>query len=176
MPRTLGQSIGFLLGLWLAIALSPLWVETAAGDDSGLFAERLHAEVNRVRAGYHLVALNRRGDLDAVARAHSEDMARRGYFSHHSPEGANPVDRLGAARVDDMRLAAENLGKTTEDNPSLQIVKQWLASPDHRSNLLAPAFNFTGIGVARDARGALIYTQVYIAAPREATPVTQPVD
>ena len=64
-----------------------------------------------------------------------------------------------------MGLAAENLGMTTEANPSLQIVERWLASPDHRSNLLAPAFNFTGIGIARNASGALIYTQLYISVP-----------
>jgi uncharacterized protein YkwD len=172
MPRTLGQAVGFLLGVWLVIALSPLWVETAAADDSPRFAARLHAEVNRVRADQHLVTLVRRHDLDAVALAHSEDMARRGYFSHDSPEGANPVHRLNAGRISDMRLAGENLGMTTEASPSLEIVTQWLASPDHRSNLLAPAFNFTGIGVARNARGALIYTQVYISAPRESLPGT----
>jgi uncharacterized protein YkwD len=167
MPRTIGQAIGFLLGVWIAIALSPLWVEVAAGDDSPRFAERLHAEVNRVRAEQHLVTLTRQSDLDAVALAHSQDMARRGYFSHDSPEGANPVDRLNAGRISDMRLAGENLGMTTAASPSLEIVAQWLVSPDHRSNLLAPAFNFTGIGVAQNARGALIYTQVYISAPRE---------
>jgi uncharacterized protein YkwD len=93
-------------------------------------------------------------------------MARRGYFSHQSPEGANAVDRLRQHQVTDMRLAAENLGKTTQSDPSTQIVRSWLQSPDHRSNLLAPALNFTGIGIARGADGSLIYTQVYILVPR----------
>jgi uncharacterized protein YkwD len=93
-------------------------------------------------------------------------MAQRGYFSHQSPEGANAVDRLQRHGVTDMRLAAENLGKTTQSDPSAQIVRSWLQSPDHRSNLLAPALNFTGIGIARGADGSLIYTQVYILVPR----------
>ena len=167
MPRNLTQAMGFLLGFWIALALSPLWVTVAAADESASLAKELHAEVNRVRANYHLVPLARRSDLDGVAHAHSDDMARRNYFSHHSPEGANPVHRLQKAQIDDMRLAAENLGITTEANPSLQIVKQWLASPDHRSNLLGPAFNFTGIGITRNAGGALIFTQLYISAPRD---------
>ncbi len=169
MPRTLAQAIGFLLGIWIALALSPLVVRVASGaesaDASSLEAE-LHAQVNRVRADKHLIALKRRDDLDRVALAHSLDMARRGYFSHHSPEGANPVDRLSQHEVGDMRLAAENLGKTSESNPTDRIVRSWLQSPDHRSNLLAPAFNFTGIGVARGADGSLIYTQIYILVPR----------
>ena len=97
MPRTPAQAIAFLLGFWLALALSPLIVKTAGGaepsDLASLEADLL-AQVNRIRSDHHLVALVRRSDLDRVALAHSTDMARRGYFSHQSPEGANPVDRL----------------------------------------------------------------------------------
>ena len=169
MPRTPAQAIGFLLGFWLAFALSPLFVKTAAGAESSelaAFEADLLDQVNRIRDEHHLVLLVRRSDLDRVALAHSIDMARRGYFSHLSPEGANPLDRLQRHGVGDLRLAAENLGKTTQADPSTQIVESWLRSPEHRSNLLAPALNFTGIGIARGADGSLIYTQVYIAVPR----------
>ncbi len=169
MPRTFSQAIGFLLGFWLAFALSPLIVRTAAGaepSDLTSLEAGLLAQVNRVRSDHHLVPLVRRSDLDRVALAHSSDMAQRGYFSHQSPEGANAVDRLQQHGVTDMRLAAENLGKTTQSDPSAQIVRSWLQSPDHRSKLLAPALNFTGIGIARGADGSLIYTQVYILVPR----------
>jgi len=169
VPRTPTQAIGYFLGFWLALALSPLIVNTASGaEPSNLTSleENLLAQVNRVRSDHHLVPLVRRTDLDRVAIAHSLDMARRGYFSHQSPEGANPVDRLQQGGVTDMRLAAENLGKTTQADPSTQIVRSWLQSPDHRNNMLAPALNFTGIGIARGADGSLIYTQVYILVPR----------
>lgn len=169
MPRTPAQAIGFLLGFWLAFALSPFSVKTAAGAEPSNRASleaSLLTEVNRVRSDHHLIALVRRSDLDQVALAHSIDMARRGYFSHQSPEGGNPVDRLQQHGVTDMRLAAENLGKTTHSDPSAQIVRSWLQSPDHRSNLLSPALNLTGIGVAQGADGSLIYTQVYILVPR----------
>ena len=169
MPRTPAQAIGLLLGFWLAFALSPLIVKTANGAEPSSLAsleEDLLARVNQVRSEHHLVSLVRRSDLDSVALAHSVDMARRGYFSHHSPEGANAVDRLRQHGVTDMRLAAENLGKTTQSDPSARIVRSWLQSPDHRGNLLAPALNFTGIGIVRGADGSLIYTQVYILVPR----------
>ena len=169
MPRTPAQAIAFLLGLWLAFALSPLIVKTAHGAEHSnltpLEADLL-AQVNQVRSDHHLVPLVRRSDLDQVALAHSIDMARRGYFSHQSLEGENAVDRLRQHGVTDMRLAAENLGKTTQSDPSVQIIRSWLQSPDHRGNLLAPALNFTGIGIARGADGSLIYTQVYILVPR----------
>lgn len=169
MPRTFAQAIAFLLGFWIALVLSPLIVRTADGaEPSSLvsFEADLLARVNRVRGDHHLIELARRSDLDRVALAHSLDMARRGYFDHQSPEGTNPVDRLRRHGVADMRLVAENIGKTTQSDPSAQIVKSWLQSPDHRGNLLAPALNFTGIGVARGADGSLIYTQIYILVPR----------
>jgi uncharacterized protein YkwD len=169
MPRTPAQAVGFLLGFWIALALSPLMVKTAAGGEPERLVpleEQLHREINRIRSERHLIRLERRSDLDRVALAHSQDMAKRGFFSHHSPEGASPLDRLQGAGIAGMRLAAENLGKTTETNPNLKIVEHWLDSTDHRDNLYAPAFNFTGIGIVRDATGALLYTQVYVSAPR----------
>ena len=169
MPRTPAQAIGFLLGFWLAFALSPLLVKTAAGGEPASLTpleEQLHAEINRIRSERHLIRLERRSDLDRVALAHSEDMARRGYFSHLSPEGASPLNRLQDAGIAGMHLAAENLGKTTDADPSLRIVEHWLNSATHRHNLHAPAFNFTGIGITRDANGALLYTQVYVSVPR----------
>ena len=169
MPRSPAQAIGFLLGFWLALALSPLLVKTAAAGEPTSLAPleaQLHTQVNRIRSERHLIHLERRSDLDRVALAHSEDMARRGYFSHHTPEGASPLDRLQDAGIAGMRLAAENLGQTTHADPSRRIVEHWLSSPDHQRNLHAPAFNFTGIGIARNADGALFYTQVYVLVPR----------
>jgi len=169
VPRTPTQAIAFLLGLWLAFALSPLVVKTVEAADPSDFASLeadLLARVNQFRREHHLITLQRRSDLDRVALAHSLDMARRGYFSHESPEGRNPLDRLQASGVDDMVLAAENLGKTTQSDPSARIVDSWIRSPDHRANLLAPALNFTGIGIARGSDGSLIVTQVYILVPR----------
>ncbi|MFP8878596.1 MAG: CAP domain-containing protein [Myxococcota bacterium] len=167
MPRTIGQAIGFLLGMWIAIALSPLLV-TAATSDSAFdhLEQELFAEVNRVRAQHHLIALSRRSDLDQVAAAHSVDMAQRGYFNHESPEGASPIDRIQTAGIDGMTLAAENLGLTRESDPTLAIVRSWLNSPDHRRNLLAPAMNSTGVGITRGKDGSLLYTQLYVSIPR----------
>jgi uncharacterized protein YkwD len=171
MPRTIIQGLAFLLGFWIALAVSPLTVSLARADDAGgaPFSDleaQLHARVNAVRAEHHMIPLQRRADLDRVALEHSLDMARRSYMSHHSPEGSNPVDRITHSGVSGFTLAAENLGKTNQREPNRQIVENWLASPDHRRNLLTPPFNTTGIGIARSADGSLIYTQVYVTYPR----------
>ena len=159
LPRTLLGAAALLLGLWLALTAGP------AIGDPGL-EEALHAAVNRTRAAHHRMALERRADLDAVARAHSADMARRRYLSHDTPEGANPVDRIQRSGLDGFTLAGENVGMTSRSDPNREILDGWLVSPVHRENLLAPAFNATGIGVARAADGTLYYTQLYVTFPR----------
>ena len=170
MPRSFRQGLAFLLGFWIALALSPFRVEIARADSNAAsYAEletRLHQDVNALRARRHLIPLERDPALDAVARAHSADMARRGYLDHVNPEGQNPVDRMRAAGIEGFSLAAENTGLTDRPNPNREILQGWIASPVHRRNLHAPPFNRTGIGVSRSASGAFYYTQLYVTVPR----------
>jgi len=171
MPRTFVQAAAFLLGVAIALLFSPMTLQLARADaetDAPFAAleAQLFGEVNAVRARHNLIPLRRTPELDRVARGHSVDMARRNYLSHDSPEGANPVDRILRGGVNGFTLAAENLGKTNRGDPNREIVQSWLASPDHRRNLLAPPFNTTGIGIARSADGFLVYTQVYVTVPR----------
>jgi uncharacterized protein YkwD len=170
VPRTLGQAAGFLLGFWIALWLSPLQVEVARAEAGAPCCEALEAELHRavleIRAARELVPLARRPELDRVARAHSADMARRGYLAHVSPEGQDPPARLALAGLEGFTLAAENIARTDQADPVQAIAQGWLASPDHRRNLWAPPFNATGIGIARTPDGALVATQVYVSYPR----------
>jgi uncharacterized protein YkwD len=177
VPRTPLQALIFLLSMWLALAvLQPLVARgatsgppvVAASTDPALASLEalLFDSINRVREQEGLVPLRRDPRIDAVARAHSQDMAERGYFSHDTPEGLNPVDRLQRAGVTAMTLAGENVGLTSRNDPNREIVDGWLASPVHRRNLLMPAFNTTGVGIARAPDGTLYYTQLYVTVPR----------
>lgn len=170
MPRTLGQAIGFVLGFWLALQLSPMLVKTARGEEIDAELARLEAtlfeEVNAARLRHHLIPLQRSPEADHVARAHALDMARRGYLSHDAPEGSNPVDRLESGGLRGFSLAAENIGWTDRHDPTREILRGWLESAVHRRNLLSAPFNTTGLGIARAPDGALVYTQVYLTYPR----------
>jgi len=170
MPRDLRQALAFLIGFWIALVVfGPLAAPRAwgapAGDEAAL-SGALHEAVNRYRAENHLIPLERRPDLDAVALAHSRDMAARRYLSHESPEGANWVDRLAVGRVEGFAMAGENVGLTTRSDPNAEILRGWVLSKVHRDNLLARPYNATGIGVARGADGTLYYTQLYLTFPR----------
>ena len=169
MPRTLLQALAFLLGLWLVLLLWPPFGHAASNEPQAPYAAleaSFHEQINGFRASQHLIVLRRLPEIDRVARAHSEDMARRHYLSHVTPEGRNPVDRLYAGGVSGFTLAAENAGMTSRGDANGEIFQGWLHSADHRRNLVAPPFNATGIGIARAADGTFYYTQLYVTLPR----------
>lgn len=170
MPRTFGQGLAFLLGFAAVIWLSPLTIRaeaSGASDPAALRIEAaLHHAVNTERERHHLIPLTRDAGLDAVARAHSADMARRGYLAHVNPEGMNPLDRIQAAGIRGFTLAAENAGLTDHADPSAEILRGWIDSPIHANNLYAPPWNRTGVGVARAPDGRIYVTQLYLTVPR----------
>ena len=43
-----------------------------------------------------------------------------------------------------------------------QVIDAWLKSPEHKANIEG-AFNYTGVGVAKDSRGVVYYTQIFVA-------------
>ena len=169
MPRTLGDAAGFLTGLWLALALLlPIGAPWAASADPGLalLESRLQLAVNDFRREQHLIALERRPELDAVARAHSEDMVQRSFFAHASPEGDTWVERLAHAQVTGFSMAGENVGQTSRTDPNREILEGWEHSPAHRENLMSRPMNATGVGIAHAPDGRLFYTQLYLSFPR----------
>ncbi|ALJ00067.1 CvpA family protein [Rufibacter tibetensis] len=111
--------------------------------------------VNEERAKQNLRPLAADTSLRRVARLHSEDMFRRGYFSHYTPEGWSPFDRIRKAKVP-FRLAGENLALA----PTLDIAHEGLMnSPGHRANILRGGFGRVGIGVLQGSDRRLMITQ-----------------
>lgn len=100
--------------------------------------------VNEVRAQRGLTAFTVDPRLGRAARAHSEDMAARNYFEHDSPEGETPSQR--AQRAGYGTFVAENiaLGYPT---PGV-MMKGWLESAGHCSNILSAGMIDIGVGVS----------------------------
>jgi uncharacterized protein YkwD len=88
-------------------------------------------------------ALSPDGRLTRAAQAHASDMNEKGYFDHVSRDGRRFEQRVRAAGYP--RPGAENIAKG--QSSASQVVKEWMASPSHRSAMLTCAF--TTIGVAR---------------------------
>lgn len=99
--------------------------------------------VNQERKKEGLSALSSDRSLTLVGRSHCQDMAQRGYFSHYTPEGKSPFDRMDEANIT-YTAAGENLALA----PNTQLAMQGLMnSPGHRANILSNDFGKVGIGV-----------------------------
>src|SRR5690606_35111405 len=113
--------------------------------------------VNRERAANGLKPVEADPEMREVARKHSSDMFARGYFSHDTPDGKSPFDRMREDGVR-FRTAGENLALA----PTLEIAHNGLMnSPGHRENILRPQFGRLGIGILDGGRAGLMVTQKF---------------
>lgn len=115
--------------------------------------------VNQERAKVGLAALKDNWQLARVARYKSEDMRDKNYFSHTSPTYGSPFDMIKNFGIRYM-AAGENIamGQPT----AAAVMKSWMNSPGHRSNILSKNFTELGVGVAKSKSGSLYWTQQFI--------------
>ncbi|MDP2638415.1 MAG: CvpA family protein [Candidatus Levybacteria bacterium] len=99
--------------------------------------------VNKERASRGLNELIFDNALRDVGRKHCEDMFERGYFSHYTPEGVSPFERMDNANINYL-AAGENLALS----PNTDLAMQGLMnSPGHKANILSTDFGKLGVGV-----------------------------
>ena len=133
----------------------PFKVENSKPDPA-LEAQMLDL-INHERTSRGLKPLEADPELVLVARAHSADMFARGYFSHYTPEGEDPFQRMKDADIR-FRTAGENLALA----PTLQIAHTGLMnSPGHRANILNPGFGRVGIGIMTGGRRGIMVSQEF---------------
>jgi uncharacterized protein YkwD len=105
------------------------------------------------------------GRLAAVARLHSEEMAREGFFGHEGADGSQPFARVSRAGIQ-WRSTGENIAKCRDVAEAEEI---FMSEPkfqqNHRANILNANYTQVGIGIARGPDGTLYITQEFIQAP-----------
>jgi uncharacterized protein YkwD len=113
---------------------------SSAPDAMALEVGRL-VNAYRVRIGCHPLLWD--SAAARAAQAHTDDMVRRGYFAHESPEGQSVGTRLHNAGGT-WRAVAENIasGQRTAQG----VVQGWLDSPGHRRNIENCTFTRQGVG------------------------------
>lgn len=99
--------------------------------------------VNKERKKANLEPVEVNEVLIETARKHCSDMFDRGYFSHYTPEGKSPFDRMAE---DNIRFT--NAGENLALAPNSELaMKGLMNSPGHRANILSKNFGEVGIGV-----------------------------
>lgn len=119
--------------------------------------EQMLGMVNDERTSRGLKPLVMDDQLRTLARAYATDMFQRGYFSHYTPEGLSPFDRMDRADISYV-AAGENLALA----PSLEIAMDGLMnSPGHRANILSPEFGHIGIGAMQGGIYGMMFVQEF---------------
>jgi uncharacterized protein YkwD len=118
-------------------------VSTAGGVQAALIAQ-----VNALRAAHGLSQLRVSSRLTSAAVTHSTEMARLGYFSHSSANGASFSQRIAffyPSRGYRRWTVGENLVWGSPSLGATRALKLWLGSPPHRANLLNPSWRELGL-------------------------------
>jgi len=106
-------------------------------------ATNLLQAVNQTRRAHGLRPLRLDDALVRAARSHSAEMLRGNYFAHGDFHG-----RMVAFHVRGP-VAGENLAWGNGSYARAgSIIREWLASPEHRANLLHAGWTRIGIGVS----------------------------
>lgn len=134
----------------------------------------IHEEVNHRRSERGLDPLDWDQTVASVSRAHSKDMADRGYFAHTNPDGEGPFDRYrsvgGGCHAYGENIAMTWVGQPveteggdvvsyeTDDELAAGLVEQWMNSPGHRENMLSEDWQTGGVGVYVTDEGQIYAT------------------
>lgn len=139
-------------------AASPLPVQT---PQTAQMEEQIRQRINEIRRQQGLIELQANSKLAEVARRYSQQMAEQDFFSHTSPTGETPAQRVQAAGIV-YRMVGENLFTSTNiPQPVNAAVEGWMDSSGHRENILRSQYRETGIGIWRDGETYYV-TQLFL--------------
>jgi uncharacterized protein YkwD len=115
---------------------------TAANTQAAADGQDIVALANADRAANGVPPLVVSQDLTLAANLKLDDMVQNAYFAHVSPQGVSPwyfIRRSGYV----YQSAGENLAMNFDT--SAKVEAAWMGSPEHRANILNPAFTEVGI-------------------------------
>jgi uncharacterized protein YkwD len=128
---------------------------SANGQDLTAAEQEVFEKVNEERAKVGLKPLAFSKELSDCAKAHSNDMHDRGFFSHINPDGWGPTQRGREGRAGSCTFeqivpdlcygVAENIAMGCAN--ATEVMNLWMNSPGHKDNILNSAYTHIGIGV-----------------------------
>lgn len=138
-------------GLWIVVA-QPF--TTPAQQDAVAVSHLVLRLTNQARAHARTCGWQRfppapplslESALTRAARAHSQDMAEHGLFSHTGSDGSSPGERVTRAGYR-WSMVGENIASGVRT--PREVVAGWLASPHHCANIMTAGFRQMGIAFA----------------------------
>ena len=125
--------------------------------------QQLFQLTNQARAAAGRKALHWDASLATFARARAKDMIVRNYFAHQIPPDGHTVFDVMSNAGYCFNLAGENIGWNNypEDQATSEIQTMFMNSPDHRQNILGPAWDVVGIGAYQGPDGKKMWAVVF---------------
>lgn len=161
-PGGVGQANGVKLPAAPTLSAADL-AALKKGSPSLVGLEQAMVEaVNAERQAKDLPPFAVDAQLTLMAWGQAQDMVKRGYFGHVTPEGRTLRDRF-----QDRGLAATRVGENIylSVKPAGQAVQAavgwFMGDLPHRRNILHPHFNRIGVGVAQELSGWYNFVLVF---------------
>jgi uncharacterized protein YkwD len=161
-PRVPARRAGKLLAaIGAVVALAPALVLVAGpASASSDPANSLVAATNQARGVAGVSSLSVSGDLVAAATRQAQNMAASGLL-YHTPGLSSAI----CCWV----VVGENVG---EGPSAARLQAAFMASPEHRANILRTSFTQIGVGYAVDRRGTLWVSEIFRRPSGSVTVVT----
>jgi len=132
-------------------------------EEANAIERRAFEQTNLIRVQNGLPAFKWDADVCRMARDHSENMSRDGFFSHTTPDGKRLRDRARLVGILGFSVLAENIAYNQGyEDPGAFAVERWMQSPKHRANILSPEFRAMAIGSFVAPDGSVYLTQTFI--------------
>jgi uncharacterized protein YkwD len=131
----------------------------------GTVQQQVVQGVNSQRRQNGLPDFSNAADLSRLALVHAQDMVKRGYFAHVTPDGVSLRDRFKQQGIV-ADWVGENIQRNTkpEAEAATEALYWFMNSAPHRANILHSRYNSIGVGVVEGP--AEWYTFVLVFAQK----------
>jgi len=134
---------------------------------------RIHHYLNEARSERGISNVSYNENMAVVSQYKSDHMVDNRYFAHVSPDGMGLTELFERFNYEDCNGIGENLAKTyyetpvdtnyggvetytTEEDVAKGVVKQFIASPSHKENLLDDEWDTESIGFRLDGEDVIV--------------------
>jgi uncharacterized protein YkwD len=129
---------------------APAPVPAATGTDDSATATAVINAMNQDRAANGLAPLTADPQLGSLAQNWAAHLAAIGALVHQDLAGLN-----NTSMTNWQSLEENVLGPGPADMGAGDMESLWMASSEHRTNILRPEMNYVGVGIARDSAGGV---------------------
>ncbi len=145
----------------LAVVVMAFVVPSASAKNKAVldsFETGVFQKLNQTRVAHGLAPLRLSIRLTTASDAHSVEMADDGYFDHSSHDGTpfwKRVDHWYGSSGYRSWFVGENILWSSPSVTPARAVELWMASPEHRANILSPKWREIGVAAVHlsDAPG-----------------------